>query len=86
MKARFSSFKYIKEVARCDGHHTTRVTLDVPHRMMLSNLSISDICNIKAQCEYLLAHSQMSDRTIYLGTLECVEEVENDEINTETTS
>ena len=86
MKARFSTFKHIKEVAKCDGHHTTRVTLEVPHRMMLCDLSIKDLVSIRDQAERLIQNRGIQDRTIYLGTLECVEEVENDETNSETTS
>ena len=86
MKARFSTFKHIKEVAKCDGHHTTRVTLEVPHRMMLCDLSIQDLVSIRDQAERLIQNHGIQDRTIYLGSLECVEEVENNEVSNEATS
>lgn len=76
MTVRFSSFIGTREVSKVEGGYTTRVDLELPHRMMLKNLTRDEIYDLSEQCENLLADPRL-DPTIYLGSLRCIEEVSN---------
>lgn len=78
MQVRFTSFNIArKETAILDKGHTTRVSFSFPHRMMLQNLNLQELLELKQQCEALIARHWESNKTIYLGSVEIVEEVED---------
>lgn len=76
MTVRFSSFIGSREVCKVEGGYTTRVYFELPHRMMLRNLTNDEIFALSEQCEELLANP-MRPREVYLGNVKILEEVEN---------
>lgn len=76
MRVRFSSFVGTREVRKTEGGYVTRVDFELPHRMMLCNLTDEQIFNLSEQCENLLAYPRQ-ERTIYLGQIDSIEEVNN---------
>lgn len=79
MKVRFCTFTKLLSVTKCEGEHTTRVRFQVPHRVMLQNLSQEELLSIQQQLNKLLSAPKQEERTIYLGSVECVEEVTNEQ-------
>lgn len=77
MNVRFSAFTGTREVRKVEGGYTTRVDFELPHNVMLTNLSHKDLVSLYNQCSELLQARGYSDRTIYLGTVDSVEEVHN---------
>lgn len=76
MRVRFSSFTGTREVRKTEGGYTTRIDFELPHRMMLCNLTKEQIFNLSEQCENLLAYPN-KEKTIYLGQIDSIEEVNN---------
>lgn len=76
MKVRFSSFIGTREVRKVEGGYTTRVDFELPHRMMLCNLTNEQLYNLSEQIESLFAYPEV-ERTLYLGQVNCIEEVSN---------
>lgn len=79
MKVRFCTFHKILSVTKCEGEHTTRVRFQIPHRVMLQDLSKDELLNIQQQVNALLESKGYVEKTVYLGGVECVEEVTNEQ-------
>lgn len=77
MRVRFSSFTGTREVEKVEGGYTTRVHFELPHRMMLCELTRDELYRLSEQCEELLARPSLPP-TIYLGNIHCIDEVSNE--------
>lgn len=77
MTVRIASFKGVRDVIIEEGLRTTRVTFDLPHRVMLTRLTEAELKDIKKQCERLLT-SKASLKVIYLGSISSIEEISNE--------
>lgn len=77
MKVRFSSFIGNREVSKVEGGYTTRVDFELPHHVMLCNLTNEDLHNLIQQCTDILYGREGTKRTVFLGSVRCIEEVSN---------
>ena len=78
MKVRFTSFNIgRKSIETIEKGHTTKLTYSFPHHMMLTDLNLTELHHIKKQCEELIDTHWQGHKTIYLGSVDILEEVED---------